>query len=99
MVRKTISAIIVMVLFCTLVLNAAAAPIAKQPMTNLYTKGDGPTAKAEPEAVPALAGAFLLGVAASLVANAAYDYAKHQNWIWGSAEQAMDTRAEVVFDY
>ncbi|GEM_PF-4010868 len=100
MKHKAISALVVMVLFFTTVLNAAAATIPAEPVPNLYTGQPGTTAEAEPEAVPALAGAFLLGVAASFVANAAYDYAKHQNWIWDNEEpKLLDSRMEPAFDY
>ncbi len=99
MKHKLISAVVVMAMFFTMVLNAAAATIPAEPVPNLYTGRTGSTTEVEPQAVPALAGAFLLGVAASLVANVAYDYAKHKNWIWGEAPQLLDARAEVAFDY
>lgn len=99
MKHKLVSALVVMSMFFTMVLNAAAAPISAEPVSNLYTGHTGSTTEVEPQAVPALVGAFLLGVAASLVANVAYDYAKHKNWVWGEAPQLLDVRAEAAFDY
>lgn len=99
MLRKGISALIALVLFGSVAVNASASPLNSLPVQNRYTTSMGKTADAEPAAVPALAGAFALGVAASLVANAAYDYAKTQNWVWADASVITDNRAESVFNY
>lgn len=102
MLRKSLSLLLVMSLFFTLVLNAAAAPITAAPgaVSNMFTEGNGAAAEIAPEAVPAMAGAFLLGVAAGVVSNAVYDYAKHRAWVWSTEEQAaLDGRADLAFDY
>ncbi|GAB4199746.1 MAG: hypothetical protein OHK0022_20240 [Roseiflexaceae bacterium] len=99
MLRKGVSALIALVLFGSVAINASASPLNSLPVQNRYTVSAGKAADAEPAAVPALAGAFALGVASSLVANAAYDYAKSQNWVWAEAPIVTDTRAESIFNY
>lgn len=99
-VKKAITVGVITAMVAAMPLSASAKMSTQAAANSPFTNGGAAAEGYETAAIPALAGAFALGVVASFVANAAYDYAKSQKWLWAEAGQfTVDERAEVAFDH
>jgi hypothetical protein len=99
MIRKIIATLVAGSMFFGMTLNAAASPLDTEAVSNAYTQGTGAQAAPEPDAVPALAVAFVVGVAAGVAGNALYDYSQLDRIDADRIEQsALTPAAESLLD-
>ncbi|MFN4294261.1 MAG: hypothetical protein ACK4JD_09025 [Thermoflexales bacterium] len=99
-IKKAITVGVITAMVVSMPLSASANMSTRATANSAFASGGTAVEDYETAAVPALAAAFAVGVVASFVANAAYDYAKSQKWLWAETSRyTIDERAEVAFDH
>ncbi|GAB4199751.1 MAG: hypothetical protein OHK0022_20250 [Roseiflexaceae bacterium] len=94
MLRKGISALIALVLFASVAVNASASPLGG-PVQNRYTTSQGTEAAVEPQAIPLFAAGFVAGVGLGIAAG----YALFGGDSANQTPALPQSAAETAFNY